>query len=304
MWETCVYWRPEKHRQAKIVCLVLFSGQNDTGNRPVLGGSGLYGVQFMPVSLIRSLQICFVACLCLWSPHTSAADKPVIVLVHGAWGGGWAFKGAEELLEDKGYRVYRPTLTGQGERHHLRTKDTDLNTHIQDVVSVLEFEELNDIVLLGHSYGGIVISGVAERVPGRIRKLIYLDALLLEDGESWKSVSVAEGKWLTDMQQGDGFVPPWVKAGDKPPKDVPHPVKTFTDSLSLTNTEAANIPGVYILTVEPGKIAKDDEFYRFSQRAEIRGWEIFILPADHNPQWSALQPLVDLIAQSAASDLQ
>jgi pimeloyl-ACP methyl ester carboxylesterase len=252
------------------------------------------------VTRVRVFVLCVVACLSLGLvQYTFADDKPVIVLVHGAWGGGWAFKDAEELLEAKGFRVYRPTLTGQGERHHLKTAETGLDTHIQDVVSVLEFEELENIVLLGHSYGGIVISGVAEQVPGRIRKLIYLDALLLEDGESWESVSGAEGKWLTDMRQGDGFVPPWVKPGDKPPTDVPHPIKTFTDTLDLGNSEAVELPGAYILTVESGKTAESDGFYRFSRRAEDRGWKVFVLTADHNPQWSALQPFVDLVAELA-----
>jgi pimeloyl-ACP methyl ester carboxylesterase len=252
----------------------------------------------MNIHPIRLLALCAFACLALSSPRVSFADdRPVIVLVHGAWGGGWAFKETEELLEQKGYRVYRPTLTGQGERYHLRTPETDLNVHIQDVVSVLEFEELENIVLLGHSYGGIVISGVAERVPQRIRKLIYLDALLLEDGESWQSVSGVEGKWLTDMQVGDGFVPPWVKPGDPPPKDVPHPVKTFTDTLSLTNKDAAKIPAAYILTVDPGKAVESDDFYDFSRRATDRGWDVFVLSADHNPQWSAVRALVDQIAE-------
>jgi len=88
-------------------------------------------------------------------------------------------------------------------------------------------------------------------------------------------------------------------AGDKPPMDVPHPVKTFTDTLSLGNSEAADLPAAYILTVDSGKTVESDGFYRFSQRAEDRGWQVFVLTADHNPQWSALQPFVDLVARLA-----
>lgn len=250
--------------------------------------------------LIRPYFAWLVATLFLCLPlPLGASDEPVIVLVHGAWGGGWAFKDTQALLEKNGFRVYRPTLTGQGERYHLRTAETGLDTHIQDVVSVLEFEELENIILLGHSYGGIVISGVADRVPERIRKLVYLDAILLEDGESWRSVSEDEDEWLTATRQGDGFVPPWVSPGDKPPTDVPHPVKTFTDTLKLANPKAAQLPAVYVLTVEPGKAAENDDFYRFSQRATDRGWDVLVLPADHNPQWSALQPFVDLLTRIA-----
>ena len=140
--------------------------------------------------MMRVLLSCVLMVNFLCSVNLAMADeKPVIVIVHGAWGGGWAFGDTADLLEKKGFRVYRPTLTGLGERHHLLTADTGLDTHIQDVVSVLEFEQLENIVLLGHSYGGIVISGVAEKVPERIARLIYLDALLLEQSKGSKPAS-------------------------------------------------------------------------------------------------------------------
>lgn len=96
-------------------------------------------------------------------------SKPTIVIVHGAWGGGWAFKKVESLLRQKGFDVYRPQLTGQGDRVHLARPDIGLNTHIDDVVNTILYEDLRDIVLVGHSYGGMVISGVADRVPDRIK---------------------------------------------------------------------------------------------------------------------------------------
>lgn len=250
--------------------------------------------------MMRVFLGCMLMVNFLCSVNLAMADeKPVIVIVHGAWGGGWAFGDTADLLEKKGFRVYRPTLTGLGERHHLLTADTGLDTHIQDVVSVLEFEQLENIVLLGHSYGGIVISGVAEKVPERIARLIYLDALLLEDGESWRSVSADDGQWMLSTQQGNGFVAPWVNPDKPPPGDVPHPVKTFTDTLSLNNPKAANLPAEYILTVEPGNKAEDDDFYRFSQRAKTRGWRVSVLVADHNPQWSEQQKFADLVAELA-----
>src|ERR1700704_6398122 len=110
--------------------------------------------------------------------------KPTIVIVHGAWGGSWAWRKVDAMLREKGFNVYRPQLTGLGERVHLSRPDIGLSTHIDDVVNTILFEDLHDIILVGHSYGGMVITGVADRVPDRIRRLVYLDAFVPNDGES------------------------------------------------------------------------------------------------------------------------
>src|SRR5262245_19424255 len=112
------------------------------------------------------------------TPKTDTPSKPTIVIVHGAWGGAWAFKKVEALIREKNFQVYRPQLTGQGDRVHLARPDIGLSTHIDDVVNMILYEDLRDIILVGHSYGGMVISGVADRVPDRIKKLVYLDALV------------------------------------------------------------------------------------------------------------------------------
>lgn len=216
-----------------------------------------------------------------------------IVIVHGAWGGGWAFKRVEALLRERGHAVYRPTLTGQGERVHLASAGIGLETHIQDVVNVIRFEDLRDIVLVGHSYGGMVVTGVADRVADRVRKIVYLDAFVPGDGDSLMSIVGGGAAWLKSMEK-DGFVvPPWVKSGQAPPHDVPHPLKTLTDTLSLTNEAARRIPATYILTVEAGKEA--DDFSPQAERARARGWRVERLQADHNPQWSAPDGLVDML---------
>src|SRR5918993_1727958 len=116
--------------------------------------------------------------------YAQQKSQTTFVIVHGAWGGSWAFKKVDSLMTAHGALVYRPSLTGQGERVHLASPEVSLSTHINDVVNMIAFENLNDIVLVGHSYGGMVITGVADRIPERIRKLIYLDALLPVDGES------------------------------------------------------------------------------------------------------------------------
>lgn len=106
------------------------------------------------------------------------------VLVHGSWHGGWCWNKLTPLLKSAGHSVFTPTLTGLGERSHLLTTEVDLNTHIIDIVNMLEYEDLKNVILVGHSYAGMVISGVAEKVPMRISQLIYLDAYVPENGKS------------------------------------------------------------------------------------------------------------------------
>jgi pimeloyl-ACP methyl ester carboxylesterase len=222
--------------------------------------------------------------------------KPTIVIVHGAWGGSWAFRKVEALLRAKGFNVYRPQLTGLGERVHLSRPDIGLTTHIDDVVNMILFEDLHDIILVGHSYGGMVITGVADRVPDRIRRLVYLDALLPNDGESVMSMVGPQGEWLKKMIKGDYIVPGWVKPDQPLPKDEPQPLRTFTDPVALKNKARLKVAATYILTVEAGKEAKNDDFWTQSQRAKERGWSVLQLTADHNAQWSAPEALVEMLA--------
>ena len=228
--------------------------------------------------------------------NPAAPAKPTIVIVHGAWGGAWAFKRVEALLRDKGFNVYRPQLTGLGERVHLARPDVGLSVHIDDVVNTILFEDLRDITLVGHSYGGMVITGVADRVPDRIKRLVYLDAMVPNDGESVSSITAGRNDWLKSMTEGDYIIPRWAKPDQKPPKDVPQPLKTFTEPISLKNEAARKLPATYILTVEKEKQPKDDDFYPQSQRAREKGWPILQLTADHNAQWSAPEALADMLA--------
>lgn len=234
-------------------------------------------------------------CLCIpviYAKAQNNAAKPVFMIVHGAWGGSWAFKKVDSLLTEKGCIVYRPSLTGQGERVHLASLETGLQTHINDVVNMILYEDLHDVILVGHSYGGMVITGVADSVPDRIKKIIYLDAFLPSNGESVFTIFPAR-EGFKNMISNGFIVPPWVKPGTPPPHDVPHPLKTFTDSIVLKN-RAQNIPSLYILTVEKGKEAKDDDFASQFERAKKKGWKTFQLESDHNPQWSAPQALVEM----------
>lgn len=220
-------------------------------------------------------------------------DKPTIVIVHGAWGGSWAFKEVANILSKQGYTVYRPSLTGLGERVHLGGPDVNLTTHINDVVNTVLFEELDNVMLIGHSYGGMVITGVQDKIPDRIKHLIYLDAFLPENGES--VVGMGDPSWIVNNTKGDFVIPFWVKKDQKPPKDVPHPINCFTEKLQLDHE--FTVAGSYILTVDEGKKAHQDSFYSAYIRAKEKGFQLYELTADHNPQRSAVHEFCKLLAE-------
>lgn len=234
--------------------------------------------------------------LLIQTPQANAqSTKNTYVIVHGAWGGSWAFKNADSILSSKGNLVYRPSLTGQGERVHLASPDIDLNTHIKDVVNTILFENLNNIILVGHSYGGMVITGVADSLPNRIKKLIYLDAFVPNDGESVLTARGVNGELGAERMSKNGFViPPWVKDEDPLPKDVPQSLKTFSQPIDIKG-RAKDLPTAYILTVDKGKKPEEDDFSFFAERAEQRGWPVEILISNHNPQWSKVAELCDLL---------
>jgi pimeloyl-ACP methyl ester carboxylesterase len=248
-------------------------------------------------SVIKIFTIVMVTMLCS-SVFGQENNPSTFVIVHGAWGGSWAFKKVDSLMTAHGHLVYRPSLTGQGERVHLASTNVDLSTHINDVVNLILFEDLKNIILVGHSYGGMVITGVADRVPERIRKLIYLDAFLPTDGESVFTANPQGSNWVRQMEKDGMIVPSWVKADQHPPKDVPQSVKTFSETIVLKNTTASDIPGVYILTVDEEKKPAEDTFFNFAERAKKRNWKYVEMIADHNPQWSKPEELVRLLEEN------
>jgi len=232
------------------------------------------------------------------APIAASPEKNTYVLVHGAWGGGWDWRHVDDLLTADGNKVFRATLTGQGERSHLASTNIDLDTHIQDVVNVILWENLHDVVLVGHSYGGMVVTGVADRVPERIKRVVYLDALLPENGES---VMGARPSRNIPLEVQNGFIlPNWVKGNPPPPHDVPMPAKCFSQPIILTN-QAVKVPATYILTVDVGKTPAQDDFYKFYKRAQARGWPVQIMVGDHNVQRTHPQELARLLEQSVQS---
>lgn len=241
---------------------------------------------------------------CAGAPPAAAAQAGAeapgagtVVLVHGAWGGGWDWRPVDRMLTARGYDVYRVTLTGLGERVHLVGPDVNLSTHIADVVNTILFERLEDVVLVGHSYAGMVITGVADSIPERLDAVVYMDAFVPRAGES--VADIAGG--LTSMPTEEGrpwVIPPgWVDPSDPYPRDVPHPAGTLTEPLRLSGPPADGVRAVYILTVEPGR--EPDGFQWAADRAAGLGWPVHRIEADHNAQRTAREELVDLIDRIA-----
>ena len=221
------------------------------------------------------------------SPHYT------YVIVHGAWGGGWDWRAVDSMLTRHGHRVVRVTLTGLGERVHLASPDVGLTTHIADVVNTILWEDLHDVILVGHSYGGMVITGVADRIPERIRRLVYLDAFVPDSGETAMALAPMGASWLLANAKDGFIVPAWVTDTQAIPRDVPQPLRTFTDTLRLVNPAARRIVASDILTFEPA--VTPDPFQRFADRAAARGWPVYRLQADHVPERSARGALVALL---------
>lgn len=252
-------------------------------------------------TLLRML-LCLLVLPALVLAAEPATNQYTYVIVHGAWGGGWEFKQVDDLLTADGHKVYRPTLTGQGERAHLASTNVDLSTHIQDIVNVILYENLHDIVLVGHSYGGMVITGVADRVPERIKHLVYVDAFVPLDGESVHSARGLAARLGLSLSTSNGFTTYRGFNLNRPvPHDVPMSERCFSEPIWLKNQDAARkIPASYILAVPPGKPAHDAPFYFFSERAKARGWPVLAIESDHNVQSSHPKELAKMLEEEAA----
>jgi pimeloyl-ACP methyl ester carboxylesterase len=216
------------------------------------------------------------------------------VIVHGAWGGGWDWRAVDSMLTRDGHHVVRATLTGLGARHHLASPTISLHTHIDDVVNTILWDDLRDVVLVGHSYGGMVITGVVDRIPERIKRVVYLDAMLPDSGESVMSIpDTARDRFIQSMTRGGYVVPVWVQDTTVVPRDVPQSLRTFTDTLKLVNPARQKVPAAYILTYEPN--ITPDSFQPFADRAAKRGWTVYKMVSDHLPERTHRAELVALL---------
>ena len=235
-----------------------------------------------------------------------------VVLVHGAWHGGWCWTRVAPLLRRAGHEVFTPTLTGLGERAHLASADVNLDTHIADVLGVLESEELDDVVLCGHSYGGMVITGVAERAAERIDTLVYLDAFVPEAGQSVFELMGSERAGSIREQAsrtGDGWridpMPAEVfqvrDANDAAWVDrrcVPQPIATFGQPIASAGAIAAVRHRIYIR-------ADNDRVTAYAHCAEharsAADWDYHEIPAGHDVMVDAPESLADILLDAASA---
>jgi pimeloyl-ACP methyl ester carboxylesterase len=231
------------------------------------------------------------------------------VLVHGAWHGSWCWKRVRKALQAQGHDVFTPTLTGVGERSHLLARHVNLDTHIDDIVNLIRCEELSDVVLCGHSYGGCVISGVADRVPDRIGALVYLDAFVLEDGQSLHdTLPPAQRNMQLELteQHGEGWrVPPipgevfnvnakdleWVNR-----QCTMQPLATFQQPLKLTRKAGAVKNTTFILASG----WNDSPFAAFVEPAKARGWKTLAIPCGHDVMLDRPEDLTSALLDAAA----
>ncbi len=250
--------------------------------------------------------------------QTRASRTATYVLVHPAWHGGWCWKKVVPLLRAQGHDVQTPTLTGLGERSHLASPDIGLDTHIQDIVHVLKYEDLGRVILVGHSSSGAVITGVADRVPEQLAHVVYLDAFMPDDGQAlmdlippdrrqgmeqrvqaegrgWLLPSLAPVPWDQFLREAwrmtDEADRRWMLA-----RLCPTPFKIFNDPVRSAHLAARNLPRSFIRCPQwPNPM-----FDRYAEMARrTAGWHHYALAASHEPFVTHPQELTDLLLKAA-----
>jgi Predicted hydrolases or acyltransferases (alpha/beta hydrolase superfamily) len=223
------------------------------------------------------------------------------VLVHGAWHGGWCWRHVSTRLREAGHEVFTPTLTGLGERAHLSTPEIGLRTHVDDVLGLLRYEDLRDVVLVGHSYAGLVVREAADRMPDRIARIIMADAWAGRDGESLDSRAPEFFRNWIDSMTVDGMisVAPAATVGVTEPDQVawleprltPHPRRTFSEPTRLSGA-VDPIPCRAVLCTPTGPMP-------FPQLAKEFGWDIAELDVGHDAMVTAPKALAEILLEDA-----
>jgi pimeloyl-ACP methyl ester carboxylesterase len=233
------------------------------------------------------------------------------VLVHGAWASAWVWRDFIPLLTSRGHTATTPTLTGLGERVHLASPEVSLETHVQDVLNHMFFEDVTDVTLIGHSYAGQVISGVADRAPERIKHLVYLDAFLMRKGETIASVNVGPGSRPLDIEDGwklSPVRPP--RPADAPPptpaelwrqaRVAPMPIHTMDTGITLSMPlEDRPFTRTYIKASAdkpPPDGSGNPAFWKAAEFAKSHpAWAYFEVPASHNVQITMPNELAEIL---------
>jgi pimeloyl-ACP methyl ester carboxylesterase len=247
------------------------------------------------------------------------------VLVGGAWVGAWAWQPVTRQLRERGHDVHPVTLTGLGDRSHLAAPETDLDTYLDDVVNLVEFEDLHDVVLVGHSYAGHVVTGVADRIPERIAQLVYLDAGPSPDGAAFIDLQPPPARELIERlvdQAGDGWripMPAWEdlegvmgasleglgpdERARMRARAVAQPVRTWTQPLTLRDPARDQLPKALITCSIPLAQVREMVAAGHPWFAELAGpeWSFLELPTGHWPMFSVPQRLASLLARLPAA---
>jgi len=245
---------------------------------------------------------------------TSAAEKRNYVLVHGAWHGGWCWRRVADILTADGHRIFIPSLTGVGDRAHLFSKEISLQTHVDDILSLVEAEELKDFILVGHSYGGNVISGVADVLRERVSHYIYLDGIVPTDmtaGGSWSwsdfnTPEAREERLKLVREQGGGIAllpPPPGAFAVAEPSDVawvqrrlrPMPVQTYIGRITFKNGGSNGMKRTYIASNKPQYTSLVPTYERIKSD---KSWSVFTIEAGHDSMVIAPQELALLLRQA------
>ena len=231
------------------------------------------------------------------------AGGTTFVLVAGAWHGGWCWRRVSDRLERKSHKVFSPTFTGVGERSHLLDAKINLAIHVADIVNVIKWEDLNDIVLIGHSYAGVVISVVAEQMQGRIASIVFLDAFFPENGESLADTAPppARDAILGAKQRGATTIPPRsAAASNVNEKDrawvdamcTPHPIDTLIDKVTLTGARERIAKRSYIRARGYPQPAFDKAYDKLEASA---GWRVYEMPCGHDAMVDMPDRLVEIL---------
>jgi pimeloyl-ACP methyl ester carboxylesterase len=237
----------------------------------------------------------------------STTPSKTFLVCHGAWSAGWAWKKMYPLMQAAGHRLITPSYTGLGERAHLAHPAIDLNSHIEDMLNVIKYEDLRDIVLIGHSYGGMVATGVADRARDKVGQLIYIDAFVPQDGQSLFDLYEADRPRMEELAKtGDGWrVPPNPTPPDTSPADVEWlttrrvdmPIKCFETRLKLTGGPLT-LPRSYVYAT---RIPPADTFGPFARMTKgDPAWRYYEIDASHSPNVTAPEALMALLQEIAA----
>jgi pimeloyl-ACP methyl ester carboxylesterase len=229
------------------------------------------------------------------------------VLVHGAWHGGWCWRRVADLLEAKAHKVFAPTLTGLGERSHLMRAGINVSTHVTDIVNVLKWERLSDVVLCGHSYGGFVVSGVAEQAANKIGSIVFLDAFVPENGDSMASLTsqAVRDNLKIATERGDIGVPArsaaafLVNEKDQAWVDSltgPQPIETMTEQMKITGARERIAKRSYIRAGAYPNPGFDKAFARV--KAD-KAWRTYEVPCGHDVMVDMPERLAEILLEVA-----